>query len=98
MFILVKEEATRGCRGEGPFEFFNADDLVLTTEIKKEARNVFLRWKESMKRRGLKINTEKTKVDGVWEESREDSAVRKVALWSLWMRSWSKIYILCYVQ
>ena len=62
LFIAVMEEATKECRGEGLFELLYADDLALTGETREEAKEMFVRWKSGMERRGLKINMEKTKV------------------------------------
>ena len=62
LFIAVMEEATKECRGEGLFELLYADDLVLTGETREEAKEMFIRWKSGIERRGLKINMEKTKV------------------------------------
>ena len=56
------EEVTKECRGEGLFELLYADDLVLTGETREEAKEMFVRWRSGMGRRGLKINMEKTEV------------------------------------
>ena len=60
LFILVMEEVTRGCRTGDPWELLFADDLVLTGETKEEVTSMFLRWKEAMECKGLKVNMEKT--------------------------------------
>lgn len=62
LFITVMEEATKECRKGGPWELLYADDLVITAETESEMKEMFGRWKEGMERRGLKINTGKTKV------------------------------------
>ena len=43
-------------------ELLYADDLVLMREIIKGLRNKFLKWKEALESKGLKINLGKTKV------------------------------------
>ena len=71
LFITVLEEATRECRGEGPWELLYADDLVLTAETKEEVTTMFNRWKAAMERRGLKINMSKTMVMTTGKEAGE---------------------------
>ena len=61
LFILVMQEATREER-RGLWELLYADDLVITAESEEDAINRFNSWKESLEKRGLKINIEKTKV------------------------------------
>ena len=53
--MTVMEEATKLAREDGPWKVLYADDLVLTTESKEEVTDMFNRWKEGMKQRGLKI-------------------------------------------
>ena len=62
LFITVMEEASKDCRGSGPWELLYADDLVLTAASKQEAIDMFSRWKDGLERRGLKINGAKSKV------------------------------------
>ncbi len=62
LFIIVMEEVTKLARGDGPWELLYADDLVLTAESREEVTDMINRWKEEMEQRGLKINTEKTKL------------------------------------
>ena len=62
LFILVLEVATKECRTGDPWELLYADDLVLTGETREEVTNMFLRWKEAMECRGLKVNLGKTKI------------------------------------
>ncbi len=61
------EKATKLARGDGPWELLYADDLVLTAESKKEVADMFNRWKEEMKQRGLKIKQDKDKINGYWK-------------------------------
>ena len=62
LFILVMEEATKACKIGDPWELLYADDLVLTAETKEEVTSMFLKWKEAMEIRGLRINMSKTKL------------------------------------
>ena len=62
LFITVMEEATKEAREGGPWELLYADDLVLTAETEEEVKEMFVRWKEGMEQRGLKINMAKTKI------------------------------------
>ena len=62
LFILVMEEVTKECRTGDPWELLYADDLALTGETKDEVTSMFMRWKEAMESKGLKVNMEKTKV------------------------------------
>ena len=43
-------------------ELLHADDLVLIRETIKGFRGKFLRWKEALESKGLKVNLGKTKV------------------------------------
>ena len=61
LFVLVMEEAIRGER-RGLWELLYADDLVITAESEEEAISSFNSWKAGLEKRGLKINSEKTKV------------------------------------
>ena len=61
LFILVMEEATRGCRESGVCNLLYADDLVLTGESTDEVKRMFENWKEAMEIRGVKVNVGKTK-------------------------------------
>ena len=56
---------------DGPWELLNADGLVLTAKSKQEVTDMFNRWKEGMKHRGVKINTEKTKSVVTGNKARE---------------------------
>ena len=47
-----------------------ADDLIVTAETEKEARESFENWKDAMELRGLKVNMEKTKVMITGKKSR----------------------------
>ncbi|XP_063854075.1 uncharacterized protein LOC135096492 [Scylla paramamosain] len=71
LFITVMEEATKLARGDGPWELLYANDLVLTAESREEVTDMFNKWMEGMKQRGLKINMKKTKLMVTGNEARE---------------------------
>ena len=71
LFITVMEEATKLARGDGPWKLLCADDSVMTAESKEEVADMFNSWKGWMEQRGLKINTEKTKLMVNGNEARE---------------------------
>ena len=58
-FILVRDEATKECRGDEISALVNADDIVPTAETKKEAEQKFMDWRKTMARRGIKVNVAK---------------------------------------
>ena len=62
LFVLVLEEVSKLVRRGGVWEMLYADDLVLTGESKQEVEQMFIRWKEVMELRGLKVNIAKTKL------------------------------------
>ena len=62
LFVLVMEEATKACRSGRIWNLLYADDLVLTADTKEEVTEMFVKWRDAMARRGLKVNIEKTKV------------------------------------
>ena len=92
LFITVMEEATKECKGTGPWELLYADDLVLTAISKQEAMNLFHNWKNGVEKRGLRVNESKT---GHKKEDHRTAKVRKMALWMLWQRSGLKFSFLC---
>ena len=67
------EEATKECRCEAPWEMLFADDLVLTSESEEGVRDMLMKWRSALERRGLKVNLEKTKylVSGDSKEKEE---------------------------
>ena len=62
LFILVMQEATREIGLEGIKELLYADDLVIMADSEEELVERFEAWKNGMEKRGLKVNTDKTKV------------------------------------
>lgn len=59
LYITMMEDAKKAARDGVPWELLYADDLVLTAE---GVGDMFNRWKTGMEQRGIKINTEKTKL------------------------------------
>ena len=62
LFVMVLEAISRDFRIGLPWEALYADDLVLIAESREEVEEKLKRWKEGMEAKGLKINTNKTKV------------------------------------
>ena len=56
------QEATREARGEGLWDSFYADGLLITAEIGEDAVRKFSVWKIEMETRGLKVNINKIKL------------------------------------
>ena len=62
LFITVLEVMTRDVREGMPWELLYADDLVLVAESMDFLREKVNKWKECFEAKGLKVNTNKTKV------------------------------------
>ena len=63
MFVrTVMEEVSNMVRRGGVWEMLYANDFVLTGESKQEVEQMFVRWKETMERRDLKVNMIKSKL------------------------------------
>jgi hypothetical protein len=62
LFIIVLEALSRKFRGGLPYELLYADDLVLMAESQQLLLEKFVRWKEGMEAKGLRVNMGKTKV------------------------------------
>ena len=62
LFVIVMDVVTREVREGLPWELLYADDIVLMAESEDELRIKFLKWKENMECKGLKVNIGKTKV------------------------------------
>ncbi len=56
------QEAVKDTRREGLKEMLYADELVLMAESESKAMEKFRVWKRKWRRRGLRVNIEKTKV------------------------------------
>ena len=61
---------TKECRRDEIWELLDAEDLVLTAEIKEEAEQKFLDWRQAMAKRGMKVSVAKTKVMITGEKQR----------------------------
>jgi len=62
LFAVVMQAITRSTKVGLPWELLYADDLVLMAESMDELISKINRWKESMERKGMKVNVAKTKV------------------------------------
>ena len=62
IFIVVLEALSREFRTGLPWEMLYADDLVLIAESLEEMEQLYQKWKDSMERKGLRVNASKTKV------------------------------------
>ena len=62
LFIIVLEALSREFRGGVPWEDLYADDLVIIADSLEECVRRLLIWKEAMEKKGLRVNTGKTKV------------------------------------
>ena len=62
LFIVVMEEVSKECRCGAPWEMLFADDLVLTADSEDKVKDMFLKWRNALEKRGLKINVSKTKL------------------------------------
>jgi len=56
------EALSKSFRTGLPCELFYADDLVLMAESEADLLNKIKRWKAGLEEKGLKVNTNKTKV------------------------------------
>ena len=55
---VITENARRGVVNELPY----ADDLVIISEDMEDFKERFWNWKDALERKGLKVNTRKTKL------------------------------------
>ena len=62
LFIIVLEALSREFRSGVPWEDLYADDLVIVAESLEECVRRLLTWQEAMKKKGLRVNTGKTKI------------------------------------
>ena len=62
LFIIVLEALSREFRAGVPWEDLYADDLVIIADSLEERVRRLLIWKESMEKKGLRVNAGKTKV------------------------------------
>ena len=62
LFIIVLEALSREFRESLPMELLYADDLVLIAEIKELLLEKVRNWKKGMEKKGLRVNTGKSKV------------------------------------
>ena len=62
LVIIVLEALSREFRTGLPWELLYADDLVLMADSIEELEILFERWKSGMEQKGIRVNSEKTKV------------------------------------
>ena len=62
LFIIVLEALSREFRSRVPWEDLYADDFVIIAESLEECVRRLLTWKEAMEKKGLRVNTGKTKI------------------------------------
>ena len=62
LFIIVLEALSREFRSGVPWEDLYADDLVIIAESLEECVRRLLTWKESMAKKGLRVNAGKTRI------------------------------------
>ena len=61
LFIIVLEALSREFRSGVPWEDLYADDLIIAESLEECVRRL-LTWKEAMEKKGLRVNTGKTKI------------------------------------
>ena len=62
LFIIVLEALSREFRTECPWELMYADDLMISAESMEELLVKLMTWKTEMEKKGLRVNTGKTKI------------------------------------
>ena len=62
IFAVVEDGVTKLAREGALRELLHADDLVLMSETIEGLSDKFLKWKEALESKGLKVNLGKTKV------------------------------------
>lgn len=62
LFAMVMDVITEAARSDSMMEVLYADDLVLMSENIEDLRSKFDRWKDSLVKKGMKINIGKTKL------------------------------------
>ena len=73
LFLIVLDTITREVREEDElWELLFADDLVIVADTEEELQQRFLTWRDSLERRGMKVNTRKTEVMVSSREGNED--------------------------
>ena len=99
LFAIVVDVITENARRGVVNELLYADDLVIMIETMENLKERFWNWKDTLKSKGLKVNTKKSKSDGK-RVRRETSQKQDRSMWSLWEESHGqfsvmhKIYVL----
>jgi len=60
LFEVVMDQLTGEVRNEAPWSMMFADDILLVSESRKEIEQDLERWRNSLERRGMKVNRTKT--------------------------------------
>ena len=83
LFIIVLEALSREFRTGCPWELLYADDLMISAESMEELLVKLKTCKVEMKRKGLRVNIGKTKINGLWTQSGPSEKIWKESLWCL---------------
>ena len=92
LFIIVLEALPREFRTGCPWELLYADDLMIRAESMEELLVKLKTWKVEMKRKGIRVNMGKTKINGLWTQSGPSEKIWKESLWRLSDRCRKKCY------
>ncbi len=57
------------------WEFLSDDDLVMIANSEEERQQRFLAWKNSLERKGMKVNTKKTEVTVSGSEGHKETNI-----------------------
>ena len=70
LFVIVMEALSREFRVALPSELLYADNLVLTAQTEDDLIKRLNEWKDSMEKKGMRVNMNKTKVmiSGEWQK------------------------------
>lgn len=61
LFAIVMDEVTKSAKDGLPHEILYADDLVLMSDSMEGLREKFVKWRDSLEKKGMKVNISKTK-------------------------------------
>ena len=95
LFLLMTDEVTKECRENETWETLCADNLVLTEEPQEEADHKFMKGRQAMAKRGIKVNVAKKKVMVTGKNAEDVSSSRYPC--AVCCKGVGKKYILCTV-
>jgi len=80
LLVIVIEALSREFRVDLPWELLYADDLVVIAETEDDLIKRHNEWKDFIENRGMKVNTNKTKVMicGEWQKVMQKGSIYKV--------------------